>query len=64
MAQKGFDDTYGARPLRRAIQTYIEDVLAVGFIKNEIKEIMWNHVAIVRDEEGLLKAQDELNKEK
>lgn len=30
-------------------------------IKNEIKEIMWNHVAIVRDEEGLLKAQDELN---
>ena len=38
IADKGHSDKFGARPLRRAIQTYIEDILAVGFIKNEIKE--------------------------
>ena len=38
IAQKGHNSKFGARPLRRAIQTYIEDVLALGFIKNEIKE--------------------------
>ena len=38
IANKGHSDKFGARPLRRAIQTYIEDILAVGFIKNEIKE--------------------------
>jgi fumarate reductase (CoM/CoB) subunit A len=30
-------------------------------LKDEIKEIMWNHVAIVRDEEGLKQAEKELN---
>ena len=38
IAKKGHSDKFGARPLRRAVQTYIEDILAVGFIKNEIKE--------------------------
>ena len=38
ISDKGHSDKFGARPLRRAIQTYIEDILAVGFIKNEIKE--------------------------
>ena len=28
IAEKGYDPSYGARPLRRAIQTYIEDPLA------------------------------------
>ncbi len=28
LADKGFDPSYGARPLKRAIQTYLEDVLA------------------------------------
>ena len=27
---KGYDKKYGARPLKRAIQTYVEDVLADG----------------------------------
>ena len=38
IAKKGHSDKFGARPLRRAIQTYIEDPLAVGFIKNDVKE--------------------------
>ena len=28
LAEKGYDPAYGARPLKRAIQTYLEDVLA------------------------------------
>jgi len=28
LSQSGYDDVYGARPLRRAIQTEVEDLLA------------------------------------
>ena len=28
LAQKGYDVQYGARPLKRAIQTYVEDELS------------------------------------
>ncbi len=37
MAEVGFDDVYGARPLRRAIQTKIEDVLSEKLLSGEIK---------------------------
>lgn len=33
---KGFDDKFGARPLRRTIQQYVEDELAEMYIKGEI----------------------------
>tara|TARA_B100000768_G_scaffold654_1_gene778 strand:- start:6430 stop:8433 length:2004 start_codon:yes stop_codon:yes gene_type:complete len=36
LAEKGYDPDYGARPLKRAVQTYIEDLLADGIIKGEI----------------------------
>ena len=35
--EKGTDLKYGARPLRRAIQRYIEDEIADRLLKNEIK---------------------------
>ena len=35
--RKGFDPTYGARPLRRAVTAEIEDVLAEKQLKGEIK---------------------------
>lgn len=35
--EKGYDKKYGARPLKRAIQTNIEDVLAEAVLKGEIK---------------------------
>lgn len=38
IVEKGYSEKFGARPLKRAIQNYIEDVLAVEFIKNNIKE--------------------------
>jgi len=37
IAKKGFDITYGARPLRRAIQNEIEDVVAEAFLNGDIK---------------------------
>ncbi|MBN2639046.1 MAG: ATP-dependent Clp protease ATP-binding subunit [Bacteroidales bacterium] len=36
--EKGWDEQYGARPLKRAIQKYIEDELAEEIIKSSLKE--------------------------
>ena len=36
IAEKGWDDQYGARPLKRAIQKYVEDVLAEEIIRTKI----------------------------
>ena len=36
IAKKGWDEQYGARPLKRAIQRYVEDVLAEEIIKTKI----------------------------
>lgn len=38
IADKGFDKQYGARPLKRAIQKYIEDALAEEIINSQIQE--------------------------
>ncbi len=38
IAKKGYNDKFGARPLKRAIQKYIEDELAFKLIKGELKE--------------------------
>jgi ATP-dependent Clp protease ATP-binding subunit ClpC len=38
IAQKGFDKQYGARPLKRAIQKYVEDALAEEIIKSNAHE--------------------------
>lgn len=38
IADKGFDEKYGARPLNRAIQKYVEDPLAEQIINSEIEE--------------------------
>ena len=35
VAKKGFDSQFGARPLKRAIQTYVEDPLSELMLKNE-----------------------------
>ena len=38
IAEKGFDEKYGARPLKRAIQKYLEDPMAEEIIKANIDE--------------------------
>ena len=37
LVEKGYDEKYGARPLRRAIQTYLEDKLAEAVLDGVIK---------------------------
>ena len=37
IVEKGWDEQYGARPLKRAIQKYIEDSLAEEIIKSNVK---------------------------
>ena len=36
IAEKGWDEQYGARPLKRAVQKYVEDVLADAIIGTEM----------------------------
>jgi len=38
IADKGWDAQFGARPLKRAIQRYVEDVIAEEVIKTKLKE--------------------------
>ena len=35
LAQEGWDANYGARPLKRAIQKHVEDILAEEILANE-----------------------------
>lgn len=37
MASKGYDVQFGARPLKRAIQTYLEDGLSELIISSELQ---------------------------
>ena len=38
LAEKGYDPQYGARPLSRAIQRYLEDPVAEEILKGELKD--------------------------
>jgi ATP-dependent Clp protease ATP-binding subunit ClpC len=38
IADKGFDASFGARPLNRAIQKYLEDPIAEEILKGELHE--------------------------
>lgn len=46
LAKKGFDPTYGARPLRRSIQSMIEDKLAEHMLEGKIKTGDRVHVSL------------------
>ena len=36
LIEKGYDPTYGARPLRRAVERYLEDPLAEELLRGNI----------------------------
>ena len=38
LAEKGYNPDYGARPLRRVIQEYVEDVLSEGILAGQFQE--------------------------
>ena len=38
LIEKGYDEKYGARPLRRAIEQYLEDPLAEALLRGDVKD--------------------------
>ncbi|MCI8517577.1 MAG: ATP-dependent Clp protease ATP-binding subunit [Hungatella sp.] len=52
LIEKGYDPKYGARPLRRTIQSLVEDKLAEQILEGTVKE--GDDVEVDRGEEGLL----------
>jgi ATP-dependent Clp protease ATP-binding subunit ClpC len=49
LIEKGYDEKYGARPLRRAVEHYLEDPLAEAILRGEVKE--GEAVLVIRDGE-------------
>ena len=61
IAEIGFDSKYGARPLNRAIQKHLEDLVAENVVNNAIKE--GDKILVDQNEDGeklLLKINQEL----
>ena len=53
IADKGYDEKYGARPLKRAIQKYLEDPFAEEIINSDVSEGDLLRADFVEGEEGL-----------
>ena len=51
LIEKGYDEKYGARPLRRAIQNQLEDKLAEKILDGAVKE--GDEVDVIKDGDGL-----------
>ena len=49
IAKEGFDPAYGARPLRRALQSKIEDKFAESFLEGGFKA---GDTVVVKEEDG------------
>ncbi|MFA6235205.1 MAG: ATP-dependent Clp protease ATP-binding subunit [Bacteroidota bacterium] len=52
LADKGFDPNYGARPLRRALQNFVEDPLAEEILKGRFPEGSRIMVSLNEDKDG------------
>lgn len=53
IAEKGFDEKFGARPLNRAIQKYVEDPLAEEIINSNLKEGDTINIGFKKDKEEI-----------
>lgn len=63
IADKGFDRQYGARPLKRAIQKYVEDELAEKIVNSSIEEGDLILMDLMEDKEKLsIEVQKETTK--
>jgi ATP-dependent Clp protease ATP-binding subunit ClpC len=52
LIEKGYDEKYGARPLRRAVEHYLEDPLAEALLRGDIKD--GEPVVVTRDGDKLI----------
>lgn len=57
LIEKGYDEKYGARPLRRAVERYLEDSLAEAILNGDIKPGEAITVAANEANEGLVFTQ-------
>ena len=51
LVEKGYDPTYGARPMRRAVERFLEDRLAEEILKGNL---LPSEPIVVSEEEGKL----------
>ena len=55
LAERGYDPVYGARPLKRVIQKYVQDPLAEKILMGQVKDgqtvhvSAWNNAGLVID---------------
>ena len=57
LAEQGYDQDFGARPLKRALQRYVESPMSVSLLKGEF--VAGDYVRIDVGEEGLLFTKQE-----
>ena len=50
LSEKGFDPAYGARPMRRAVERFLEDPLAESLLRGEVKP--GDSVSVVKKEDS------------
>ena len=55
LVEKGFDPQYGARPMRRAVEKYLEDPLAEEFLRGNLHE--GEPIMVTPDKDKLLFTQ-------
>jgi ATP-dependent Clp protease ATP-binding subunit ClpC len=53
LAKEGYDQKYGARPIKRAIQRYVEDVVADSILDGLLKEGKTYTISKAKDQERL-----------
>ena len=53
LIEKGYDTEYGARPMRRAVERFLEDPLAEALLRGDVKEGDLIAVTLVKDAEEL-----------
>jgi len=58
LVDKGYDEKYGARPLRRAVERYVEDALAESILAGDIKPGEPIYVELADSGDGLTFRQD------
>jgi len=62
LIEKGYDNKLGARPLRRAVEKYLEDSLAEEVLSGSLRKNKTIHVLITEDEDPKLYfSQDDVN---
>ena len=63
LIEKGYDSKLGARPLRRAVEKYLEDSLAEEVLSGSLRKNKSIRVLLTEDEEpSLYFSQDETDK--